>query len=283
LKVNLNFFSDIYSESTDSYSIGEQCIYPTLIDGINNFLGPIIISNIILKILTHFVTNVFVNQLLTITIGLSLLFYNLSDDYSLFMSALSYIAVGASITQLCSNQKLIVWFICMSFVSLNELTILYNSSFIRLRSHIMLIVMKIISFNQISDEEIEKDHELNDRKNYYSAISYLLHPLSLLLGVWHPYRPDNTNPTAIRTLIQSIYYLLISVIFLLLSTCLVHYYIGDKLITIIVSFMAILVPMPFVHFFEICLTVYITALQFRFSHYFICFATQALLRLWNYK
>ena len=231
--------------------------------------------------MTHFIKNNAINRFLTISTGVSLLYYHLSDDNKLLMALVIYLSVGAIVSLLSSKNVAIVWIICLTFICINECLVLMDQSFIRLRSHLMLLVMKIISFNSLINEESDKDHFRGTDNLYFSSIAYILHPLSLLLGVWHPLKLTKTNDSIAISLLKCFYNLFLSTIFLLLSTCLIHYYIGQTLIGHIVSFLSTFLPISLVYVLEICLTVYTTAQQFRFSHYFISFATQSMLCLWN--
>ena len=260
-----------------------DCIWPTLTDGFKHFLAPILLANLILRVLTLFIQNLVITRLLTIATGLSLLYYHLSDDSKLLAIITVYLSLGAITSMLGSKHNSKVWIICIGFVCVNESLVLTDQSMIRLRSHIMLLVMKIISFNAMITEKSEKEHFREVDNNFISSLSYILHPLSLLLGVWHPFQISKSQKSILIPLMKCIYYMFVSVIFLLLSTCLIHHFIGEILIPYAVTFLAIFMPNSFVYFLELCLTVYMSAQQFRFSHYFICFATQSMLCLWDLK
>lgn len=246
-------------------------------------MAPILLANLVLKLLTHFTANAFYHSSVTITTGLVLLYHHFRDDHKLFFLLLIYISSATLLTASLSSHKTIVWFVCFGFVCLNECLVVSNESFLRLRSHIMLLVMKVISLNAFVSDRSKKEDPDGHRSTALSSLTYLLHPLSLLLGVWHPIHSQTRTTSLLISLFHCLYHLMVATVFLLLSTCLIHYYIGQKLLPVIVSRVAIFTPMPFVYFLETCLTVYITAQQFRFSHYFICFATQSMLCLWDFE
>ncbi|XP_054161843.1 protein-serine O-palmitoleoyltransferase porcupine-like, partial [Oppia nitens] len=269
-------------DNEDNYDVFNDCVFPTLNDGINKFLAPIVVSNVILKFVTLFINKLIVKQLLTIATGLLLLFYHFYDDLKLFVILCAFISTGAVMSLMSAKHKTKLWMFSIGLICINESIVWLNPHFIRLRSHQMLLVMKIISFNSmINQMQDNSGKDLPIIGSLISSLNYILHPLSSLLGVWHPFEVEKTNKSLKIAIIECIYYLLISVMFLLLSTCLIHYYIGQRFISYIVISLTALLPLTFIYLIEICLTVYITALQFRFSHYFICFATQSMLQLWN--
>ena len=274
-------FKDFSSEEEENYDVFNDCISPTLIDGFKEFLTPILVANLILRFLTLFTKNLLISRLLTISTGFSLLYYHFSDESKLLAAIVCYLSFGALVSMLGPKHNSKVWMICIGFVCVNESLVLLDESLIRLRSHIMLLIMKIISFNAIITEESQKEHITGSDNNLIGCFSYLLHPLSLLLGVWHPFHITKNHKSLFIALIECLFYLMVSIVFLLLSTCLIHHFIGQILVPYLVTFLATFMPNSFVYLLEICLTVYISAQQFRFSHYFICFATQSMLCLWN--
>lgn len=262
-----------------------MCIKPTLQESILNFLGPIIIANVTLKLLNHFIKSWLFKQITTTFIGISLILYHFYDNYNLFVIHTIY-TIGFSLaTQLC-HRKIVIWMICISSILVNELAVLFIPSLVRLRPHIMIMVMKTISFYdnykfKTKHEDDDDEHENND---FFAAISYLLHPLSTLLGVWHPFKPDALNQNKQFVVIsKSIYYLAISLFCILLSNCIIQSYIEDYLLNILRNYLYWFVPKSTIDFLDICFYVYLTALQFRVSHYFVCLSTQSMLTFWEFK
>ncbi|CAG2101023.1 unnamed protein product [Medioppia subpectinata] len=49
MQTNFDLRSNVDYESEDNYDLMKDCIYPTLSDGLNKFLAPILVSNVILK------------------------------------------------------------------------------------------------------------------------------------------------------------------------------------------------------------------------------------------
>lgn len=121
---------------------------------------------------------------------------------------------------------------------------------IRLRPILMTIVMKHISYKE--------DTDLKDRLVYY------MHPASIIFGPWHPI--FEKAPVDLRNVLlqfwRSIKSLGCGIFILFLSTLLSEY---AEVITNPIS------------------KIYLRALEFRLSHYFICFLGQSFIALWSTK
>lgn len=148
----------------------------------------------------------------------------------------------------------------MSFAPL-----LYNELIIRREKHgqqycflrviYMSMAMKLVSLTSVLDRH----------KSPLSLLAYILHPASTIMGVWHPYQPEKSSPEHWLTAIQKSAKQLLEVILILL--------ISTNISELTDYVMQVTIP----YALKCVLIIYLTALDFRFSHYFTCYLASSFL------
>lgn len=220
--------------------------------------------------------------------GLGLLYFHFATEswpvqlfaFASFLSSTIIVLLASYSTR---NTTLLVWIYSFGLILFNESNIWRNlgHGFIKLRPHLMLLAMKCISYHQ--DTRLDSKDKLD---SWFGRIlhlgSYLAHPCSLVLGVWHPLTPHSAH-SRIRRLALAAVSLVLSVLFLLCSTCLVEHYLEGYIFEALLDWLESFVPLSVVHPVQMLLAAYSTAIQFHFSHYFISFAAQSMFHLWNIR
>lgn len=130
---------------------------------------------------------------------------------------------------------------------------------------------------------------MNFIKIYINFFAYLIHPNSLILGVWHSSSlsssPNNhlaSNYWHLPLLLgRSIVSFCLCLFFLLVSSCFIDSYLIGHVFGWLFPILDQYCWLPLSDFIQLILHSYSTAVQFHFSHYFICFAAQSMFDLWN--
>lgn len=270
------YFDDAY---TVDYNLITHCIQPTLTDAFRNFLIPILVSNISLKLLSLIVKPILLLNLFTIGTGTLLIFYHLYSQLYLFYTFICYCLICSFAEVLTGNSKKSTWICSLIIVTTNEAIVFLDPNFVKLRAHLMLVVMKIVSFNDF----VKAQETTNLLKKFLAILAYALHPSTLLLGVWHPEFDRSANKLTIYHLLNTIKCLVSGLLFLLISTCFVYYYFVNGFLSYLIFFLGQWLPLEICDFIEKSFHVYFTALQFRTSHYFICYMSEAMIAFWNQK
>ncbi|KAH9528481.1 hypothetical protein DERF_002427 [Dermatophagoides farinae] len=257
-----------------------------------------------------------ISESILIISGYSLLLHHYSSnnfDQLLFLTSviiISSIIVSVLLAFDIHNGLHFIWPLHLLFIGLNEILIFFydSSDWIKLRPNLMLLLMKSISYFH----EIRISMEKKDIKNSGSFIrnfkfiilqysAYVLHPCAIILGIWHPHNDhsklfitNHNNNDETRTknfkqnIIQSFGSLFFSLLFLICSTCLIDYFFGHILFEYLDSFIRIFFAddpqqtSTFWFFIMKILRSYSIAIQFHYSHYFICFLGQSMFHLWGF-
>ena len=146
----------------------------------------------------------------------------------------------------------------------------------------MYSTIKLLSQHGLVQNTRKNGKLLN--KNIPSMIAYMFHPAGLPFCGYSP--PQLEKPSQdwakLNSLRESIFSLCESLVFLGLSDCILLA-INDFLSDSIHSFFIKFFPFELCQFLETCVTCYFTSLQFRCSHYFVCFLIQASHQFWGNK
>lgn len=312
----------------DNFDITSTCIRPTLEDALYHFLIPILFANIAARVLVFLVDLLFgrllqqlqspssttaihrfvvflllnLQKFIIIACGIGLLRYHFRHDslpfqLFIFASLAASSIVIPSLLHLLPPSSIsvsLLWALSLLLITLNESAIflLHQDTFVKLRPNLMLIVMKSISYFYEShnppSSKAAKSLLLDFSRSYIEFLSYLLHPSSLILGVWHPHqtwksRPDSTWIRLPNGLLRCLLSSALCLLFLLVSSCFIDYYIVGLAFEHLFDLLESLIPWSVVSPLQVLLLAYSTAVQFHFSHYFICFAAQSMFDLWDIR
>lgn len=213
-----------------------------------------------------------------------------------------------------NHHLLLLWALSILLISLNEAAIflLGQDAFIKLRPNMMLLVMKSISYYAEEAAQLQllkgKDKtagrrgQQNFAGTYLHFAAYLLHPSVLILGVWHPHSSEGdlkrqTVPTpppgpgesglwlssVPNGLLRALLAFSFCLLCLLISSCFIDYYLVSLAFGVLFDALELAAPLAIAHPLQIGLLAYATAVQFHYSHYFICFAAQAMFDLWDLR
>ncbi|XP_027196724.2 protein-serine O-palmitoleoyltransferase por [Dermatophagoides pteronyssinus] len=317
-------FLDSYGDDSDYYhdhmhrnseqTVQElffHCLRPTLQDVWWQFLWPILTVNFLAFILITFVNHLqrikrfTINEFILIISGYSLLinhYYFENFNQLLFLTVviiMSSIFISILITYDIHDYYGLkfVWSTHLIVIALNEFIIFFitdSSDWIKLRPNLMLILMKSISYFHEKQFYSKKKKDLKNNDDFpailleYSA--YILHPCTIILGIWHPFNDPKklfaTNQNLKQTFINSFCSLLLSLLFLLCSTCLIDYFFEHIVFEYLDALIRTLVENPQTSyvwlFFIRILRSYSIAIQFHYSHYFICYLGQSMFDLWKF-
>lgn len=264
----------------------ENCLKPTLYDGFNNLIGPILISNLSLKFLLFLIKKASPSKhdktvaISTVACGMALLFYFLRDHLMLGYMFVLFSVSGSflSIFTIQKKTNTLIWAYCFSVLIINEVLLIYypDGDSIKLRPLLMGSVMKLVSVINFFDI---KDHIQDFRSLFLSVLSFILHPSSLLLGTWHPPFQSSLSFPLLKTF-SALFFSLTS---LVLSTCVLQFYFIDHVYHWLPNSIRNWLPDGIAIILDKLLDSYFVAVQFRTSHYFICYLTQTTFSLWNHK
>ena len=195
--------------------------------------------------------------------------------------------------------KCLFYTLQIMYIALNEYQIHMNgyNENIKLRPILMLIIMKSVTFFQDQEYSRAKKSKVLSSLNPFpvllNSFAYILHPSSIVLGVWHY---SKTRPHIVGSFKEffqrSKFFLMrffkcfaITFISLSFSSCFVDYFEKNILTSgIVEEFKNILEPFlpdSVRNACDILLTAYLIALKFHCSHFFICFAAESMFSLWE--
>ena len=280
--VTLSEFDD------EPINVVTACIIPALIDTTRELILPIFVSSLVLQcILTLLQWRNTIRheygKFISLIVGVALLAFHFRLQFELFV--LSLIAYGfASIMYI--KFRFSPWYICGLIILINEIFSFHKLNFMRIRMHLMLLLMKMVSFeDEVSVKKQKKpDQPKNSNINLLlDLLCNLFHPSSILLNSWHPRKTIlvNLSGHSLRSLLSMIKSLAISLIFLLLSSCFIHVFIEDYVNGFLGIAIYSLIPSTAANILHKLLWAHCIALQFRCSHYFICYLTEASFKLWQ--
>lgn len=237
-----------YTESAWTYIA--LCGEPTLYEGLR-FAKDLIIANVALRLIIQFVPLPHnVRHSLSLVIGSFLLYYNIGLPFiwTVGLTASAYILIILVSFVTKKWRGLVMSISVIGFLLLCELYVLNPKMWQQIRGIQMIAAMKIISV------AIELDRDLFKRMlNPVEFGGYVLCPANCILGPWisfHNYNQYLEIKFLSRRWIKIIVVnLFISMVYLVLSNCIVPWYIDDEMPKWLVA--------------------YRDAQAFRMSHYFV--------------
>ena len=250
----------------DLGSLFSHCVMPSSLTVAIEFLLPLIAANITLRILLAATRNRQLAHLTTISIGLASVAWQLRDHLSLVLILVVHSFAVSLLTSRVTRKQQFVWITCLSALLLNEGVAFVRPHHVRIRTHLMLLTMKFVSWS--SEDQSDS--------GFWSCLSYALHPVSLVLGSWHP----PIRPARGRYM-KSLTCLTYGMIALLASNCFIQFLVTEFIEPLISFNLYNFLPESVAVALHKLLVSYFVALQFRSSHYFICFVTEASLSFWG--
>lgn len=251
----------------DVGSLFTYCVVPSFLTVAFEFLLPLIAANIVLRILLSFVRNRTLAQLATISVGLVSVTWQLREHPSLPLILTAHSFASSLLTTRVTGKQF-VWIMCLSALLLNEATVYIHPHHTRIRTHLMLLTMKFVSWSPDGQSE----------SGFLSCLAYALHPASLVLGSWHPVIPG----TPLRgRYVKSVSCLTYAMLTLLASNCFIQFLVTEFIEPLISFNLYNFLPENGAVALHKLLISYFVALQFRSSHYFICFVTEASFSFWG--
>ncbi|CAK1599537.1 unnamed protein product [Parnassius mnemosyne] len=237
-----------YVENTWNYII--LCGEPTLYEGLR-FARDIIIANLALRFIIQFIPLPhFVRHCLSLLIGSFLLYYNVGIAFiwTIGLTSGAYILI-ILISFITNNYRgFIVTTFVITFLLLCEVYVINPKMWQQIRGIQMVAAMKIISVAIDLDRGLFK-HTLNP----VEFGGYLMCPANNILGPWIPFHMYtsylNVKFLCRRWIMLIVYNLFLSMLFLILSNCIIPWYIDDETSKWLVA--------------------YRDAQAFRMSHYFV--------------
>ncbi|XP_074601381.1 protein-serine O-palmitoleoyltransferase por [Brevipalpus obovatus] len=266
------------------FSSSIECLLAITIDAFRNIITVMLMVNIVTKLLLQFKflqKEFFVNAIFILS-GLSLVFYHFgANNLILPVHFILFVMIGLVIVNFFHNNQ-ILWVYCLACISLNEMTIKFlNSDHIRLRVFFMSSTMKLLALHAWIQKT--RDHE----KSFHDSIiprmiSFLFHPSGLPFCGYSPPRLDKSPEDWAKSqfLLKSLFAFCKSILYLGLSDCVLIFlndYLLDSIHLILIQYF----PLELCHFLDTCLNCYFIALQFRCSHYFVCFLIQSSHQFWG--
>ncbi|KAI1289222.1 Protein-serine O-palmitoleoyltransferase porcupine [Halotydeus destructor] len=268
-------YSDDNEMVYDVRTIYENCIIPSLTDGLIGLVLPLIVANSVLRIFVALTTSRSARRVAEIAAGVSLVFYHFREDTNLALTLIVMATIGSTLAM--SSKRFCIWIYCAAIIAINELLISCEyTQFARLRSQVMLLFMKLISSDEIFNLS-KKSEEVLKPNTFMELSAYIFHPSSVILGAWHhPFRSYRNLPS-----IKCLFSLIQFAIFLTFATCLLDVgasvLMNDYLIPVASTYLPVACVSLIIHLS----TAYFVALQFRLSHYAMCFLNQSALEFWN--
>lgn len=249
------------------------CVIPSALGVAIEFLLPLIVANLTLRILLNFIRSPHVSCLTTILIGGASVVWQLRGNPSLLLILGIHSVIASVLATNISTHKSRIWILCLTVLVVNELSSFRYQEQTRIRTHLMLFTMKLVSW---SDQCEEKKM---DRRGFLSCLSYVLHPASVVLGSWHPMIANGRLGSG--RYFKSLVYLSYAILFLLSSNCFIQFLVTEFVEPHISFNLYELIPEAAATALHQLLISYFVALQFRTSHYFICFLTEASFCFWG--
>ena len=254
----------------DLNSLSFYCILPSLWGTAIDFVLPLFICNLFLKTVIRFVTEGHIAiDILTIAIGFACLVTQLRDEVTLLLIVCIHSVIGSALVVFI-RRKTFVWIYALSVLILNETICFYASKHMRIRTHVMLLLMKFVSWKDLSDD-------VNRFRQLVSCLSYASHPASVCLGSWH--HPITSQSTGQYS--KSLICVVKASLLLVASNCLIQYFVTEYAEPLISFNLYDLIPETVATILHKLLICYFVALQFRCSHYFICYMTEASFLFWG--
>lgn len=261
-------------EDQDLGSLVAFCVIPSALSVTIDFLLPLLVANITLRTLLKFIRNQSLAHVITIGIGAATVFWQLRDHSFLLLILSIHSLVTTILATTFIARKSLIWTICLTVLLLNEITSFRDPVHTRIRTHLMLLTMKFVSW---SDQEVEESR--TERRGFVSCLSYIMHPASVVCGSWHPViLPDRRTP---GRYLKSLVYLSYAVLLLLSSNCFIQFVVTEAVEPLISFKLYDFLPETMATALHQLLISYFVALQFRTSHYFICFVTEACFCFWG--
>lgn len=257
-------FPGLGEDGQDILTLISYCVVPSSLVVLFEFLLPLIAANIALKILLANVRSGLPAHVSTVIVGLASVAWHLRDHVSHLVVVMVH-AFAISMLACRVTQKRFVWIASLSSLLLNEAVIYVHPHHVRIRTHLMLLTMKFVSWSPA------------DGNGIMPCLSYALHPMSLVLGSWHPPITGHASGRYMK----SVSCLLCGIVALLASNCMIQFLVTEFVEPLISFKLYTFLPESVAAALHKFLISYFVALQFRSSHYFICFTTEASFSFWG--
>lgn len=239
---------DVYAENTWTYL--SMCTEPTVYEGLK-FAKDILFSNLLLRFTIQFLPLPHnVRHSLSLITGVYLLYNNIGSAifWTIGLTTGSYTMITVLSWTKSKRRSLFVSFTIITFLLLCEIYVLNPKMWQQIRGIQMIAAMKVISV------AIELDRNIyNNILNPVEYGGYIFCPANCILGPWMSFQSYNKS-LEVRFLCKRwfsiiLINLILSISFLVLSNCLIPWYIDDDMPKWLIA--------------------YRDAQAFRMSHYFV--------------
>lgn len=253
------------------------CLQSTLTQIALNFIIPILVANVVLRLILSFIRGRKLpgnlSHGISAIVGLLLLAFHFRESLEVLLTILIYFSGGVFLVYFKSSPS-VTWTFSVFCLTVNEYLINVRNygTLIRGRMQLMMMVMKLVS---ISGSYIP----------VWKVMSYLLHPVSLVQGVWFPIslifdEKKNHKPFIFPCkCLKAISQLTLSLVFLISSNCTIEFVVKSYLEPLIAFNFYNVFPESMATFLHLIFVYYFVALQFRLSHYFMASSTDALFAI----
>ena len=251
-----------------------HCLLPSLLSVAVEFLVPLLMANVLLRLLLAFVSDGLVAHLATVAIGMASVAWQLREESFLAFLVASFALTSSVVASRCRRMP-VIWLLCLLVLLSNEAVVFLASPSLhhsRIRTHLMLITMKQVSWVQLKSEESDSPMDTS----FWSCLAYVCHPMSCVLGSWHPASSVRKRGRYIKAFV----FLNYALICLVASNCLVQFLATQFMEPVVFHLFDFLPEEAVDMLHKLCIS-YFLALQFRTSHYFICCLTEACFAFWG--
>lgn len=283
------YYTDGYTD--EPINVVTACILPSLTDTLGGLIVPVFASTLVLQLISTIsilrkISTGTSGKILTAVTGITILWYHFRENSQLFsLTVMAYFSASVAFIKL----KVSPWYYCGLIIFFNELYTLQEQRGTRIRMHLMILLMKIVSYEDACLKESSSKrvpsktiNTRSDHHNLLDLLTYLFNPSSILLNSWHVYEKFQSKPLtshSIKSLLHIVCSLIKSLTFLIISMCLIPVVIEDYVDRIIATALFSSLPSSVAIALYKLLIAYLMALQFRCSHYFICYLTEASFKL----
>lgn len=274
----------IYSDFDDEVPLDlptiPECVFGNIQDAFNNVVTAMIIVNLCTKLLIClpiFQKDRTADVIMTLA-GLCLIFYHFWDNLLLPVCYLLFISIGLMFS-VSSLSKKALWLYLLLSIGLNEVLVkFYSIDFFRLRIYLMCSTMKLIALHS----SLKASNLKRIETDVFRIMSYIFHPSSFpFCSYFQPSLSRSYREWSKFNMVwNSLKTLLMSFVFLGFSNCL-SVYLNGYFIETLYNHAASIFPLELIHLLEKSSATYFTALEFRTSHYFICYLIQSTHLFWD--
>jgi porcupine-like protein len=253
------------------------CLESTITQITVNFILPILVANVMLRVMLSLLKRRKVSPAVhhgsMTVVGLLLLCFHFRGSLEVLFSLLLF-SILCVILFSFDNRTAVTWTAGLLCLGVNEyaINILNYRTLMRGRMQLMMTIMKLVSVSG-SPLSLSK------------VTCYLLHPASVVQGVWFPitlvfddkknHRPFTLPGKYFKGLKQ----MTSSLLFLVSSNCTIEFLVKSYLEPLIAFNFYNFLPESIATFLHLVFVYYFVALQFRFSHYFMAASAEALFAI----